>query len=82
MPMEVCEPGPWSRAALFYLEETAGKLSRGEEAIASADAVLACLKIEAGEQPADLDLLEAAGIPDDEHPGDGQDGGNTSERQQ
>jgi hypothetical protein len=82
MSMEVYKPGPWDQAARFYLAEAVDKLDLGQDAIASADAALACLKIEAGEQAVDLDLLEAAGIPDDEQPGDGQDGGSANERQQ
>lgn len=77
MPIEVCTPGLWSKAALVYLEEAL--IQGGTDVIPYVDAALACLKIEAGEQPADLDLLAEAGIPDDEQPGDGQDGGSANE---
>ena len=68
MPLEHYVQSRHGNSALIYIEQARRHVQSGVDAIPALEAALACLRIEAGEQPADPALIEHAADLADEMP--------------
>jgi hypothetical protein len=68
MPLEHYVQSRHGSSALIYIEQARRYIQTGVDAIPALEAALACLRIEAGEQPPDPDLIEFATDLADELP--------------